>query len=187
MWHNWDVNNLAIIVSSTRPQRIGAHVSAWVAGTLDSEWSVTTLDLAQINLPFIDEDLPAGSGVYAQPHTLAWKAAIDAADAIVVVTPEYNGFFPAPLKNAVDFLYAEWAGKPMALVGYGFGGGQRATTALTQLLENLKADVVGATGLVFNTHLTMTGDLTIDPAKDAELRMLSDKLAVATGRQPQAA
>ena len=181
------MNNLSIIVSSTRPQRVGAPVSAWVAETLGVEWNITILDLAQINLPFIDEDMPAGSGVYAQPHTLAWKADIDAADAIIIVTPEYNGFFPAPLKNAVDYLYAEWEGKPLALVGYGFGGGQRATTALTQLLENLKANVVGATGLVFNTHLTLTGDVTTGPDKDAELRALSDRLAGVTNQQDEAA
>ena len=181
------MNNLSIIVSSTRPQRVGAPVSAWVAETLGSEWNITILDLAQINLPFIDEDMPAGSGVYAQSHTLAWKADIDAADAIIIVTPEYNGFFPAPLKNAVDYLYAEWEGKPLALVGYGFGGGQRATTALTQLLENLKANVVGATGLVFNTHLTLTGDVTTGPDKDAELRALSDRLAGVTNQQDEAA
>ena len=173
------MNNLAIIVSSTRPQRIGASVSTWVADALDSQWDVTTLDLAQINLPFIDEDLPAGSGVYTKPHTLAWKAAIDAADAIVIVTPEYNGFFPAPLKNAIDYLKAEWDGKPIALVGYGWGGGQRALTSLTQLLANVKANVVGETGLFFNTDLTLTGELSIGDAKGAELLALSDELDAA--------
>ena len=181
------MNNLSIIVSSTRPQRVGAPVSSWVAENLDAEWNVTTLDLAQINLPFIDEDMPAGSGVYTQPHTLAWKAAIDASDAIVVVTPEYNGFFPAPLKNAIDYLFAEWDAKPIALVGYGFGGGQRATTALTQLLENVKANVVGSTGLFFNTDITMTGELITGDAKAVELRELSDKLADALDDQAQAA
>lgn len=181
------MNNLAIIVSSTRPQRVGASVSAWVADILGSQWNVTTLDLAQINLPFLDEDLPAGSGIYTKPHTLAWKAAIDAADAIIVVTPEYNGFFPAPLKNAVDYLRAEWVGKPMALVGYGLGGGQRATTALTHLLTNVKAHVVGTTGLVFNTDLTMAGALTIGPDKVAELHALSEELIIAVNRPDQAA
>ncbi|MHA6513653.1 NADPH-dependent FMN reductase [Tessaracoccus sp. Z1128] len=181
------MKNLSIIVSSTRPQRIGGHVSSWVAEALSSDWSVTTLDLAEINLPFIDEDAPAGSGVYTQPHTLAWKAAVDAADAIVVVTPEYNGFFPAPLKNAVDYLFAEWEAKPMALVGYGFGGGQRATTALTQLMQNLKANVVGTTGLVFNTDLTMSGEVTAGAEKIAELLSLSDELAGAVDASDLAA
>ena len=171
------MNNLSIIVSSTRPQRIGGHVSNWVTDTFAADWNVTVLDLAEINLPFVDEDLPAGSGVYTKPHTLAWKAAIDASDAIVVVTPEYNGFFPAPLKNAVDYLRAEWEGKPMALVGYGFGGGQRAITALTQLMQNLKANVVGSTGLSFNAELTMAGEVTSTDEKVAELRALSARLS----------
>lgn len=181
------MKNVSVIVSSTRPQRIGTRVSTWVVDTLASEWDVTVLDLAEIDLPFIDEDLPAGSGVYTRPHTLAWKAAIDAADAVVVVTPEYNGFFPAPLKNAIDFLYAEWEGKPMALVGYGFGGGRRATTALAQLLANVKADVVGAAGLVFDTDVTMAGEVTADDAKVAELLALSDLLARAAAAQDEAA
>lgn len=171
------MHNLAVIVSSTRPQRVGLPVSIWVAETLGSQWDVTTLDLAELDLPFLDEDLPAGSGIYAQPHTLAWKTAIDTADAIIVVTPEYNGFFPAPLKNAVDYLRAEWEGKPMALLGYGFGGGQRALTTLAQLLGNVKATVVGSTGLAFNTDLTMAGELTPGADKIAELHALSDKLA----------
>ncbi|MBB1511448.1 MULTISPECIES: NADPH-dependent FMN reductase [unclassified Tessaracoccus] len=181
------MNNLAIIVSSTRPQRIGGTVSDWVADTLDSHWDVTMLDLAEINLPFIDEGAPAGSGVYTQPHTLAWKAAIDAADAVLIVTPEYNGFFPAPLKNAIDYLYAEWEGKPIAFVGYGFGGGGRATKALTQLMENLKADVVGTTGLIFNTDVTMEGRVTAGADKLAELHSLSDKLADAAASDDAAA
>jgi len=181
------VNNLALIVSSTRPQRIGGTVSEWVADALDSHWDLTVLDLAEINLPFLDEDAPAGSGVYTKPHTLAWKAAIDAADAVLIITPEYSGFFPAPLKNAIDYLYAEWEAKPVAFVGYGFGGGGRATTALTQLMENLKADVVGATGLVFNTDVTMEGRVTADADKLAELHALSDKLADAAASEEAAA
>jgi len=90
------VNNLGVIIASTRPQRIGGSPGTWVSETLASQWDITVLDLAEINLPFVDEELPAGSGVYTKPHTLAWKDAIDAVDALVIVTPEYNGFFPAP-------------------------------------------------------------------------------------------
>ena len=181
------MNNLSVIVSSTRPQRIGTHVGTWVTDTLATDWDVTVLDLAEINLPFVDEDLPAGSGVYTQPHTLAWKAAIDASDALVVVTPEYNGFFPAPLKNAVDYLRAEWEGKPVALVGYGFGGGRRALTALTQLMGNVKANVVGSTGLAFNAEITMAGALIEADGKSAELRALSARLSEAVDADAAAA
>lgn len=177
------MKNLAVIVSSTRPQRVGGPVSAWVVNELSADWRITVLDLAEIDLPFIDEPQPAGSGVYTQPHTLTWKASIDAADAIVVVTPEYNGFFPAPLKNAVDYLKAEWAGKPMAIVGYGHGAGRRAVAALTQLLENVQADVVGATGLKFGTDLSPAGELTPGPDKAEDLRALSRALATLTDRE----
>ncbi len=177
------VKNLSIIVSSTRPQRVGAPVTAWVRQNLGPDWAVTILDLAEIDLPFLDEPQPAGSGVYTRPHTLAWKQAVDAADAIIVVTPEYNGFFPAPLKNAIDYLLAEWRGKPMALVGYGFGGGRRALTALTQLLANVKADVVGSLGLVFGTDLTTTGEVSVGEEKIEELRTLSRALAEASERE----
>lgn len=181
------MKTLSIIVSSTRPQRVGANVSSWVADTIAGQWDINILDLAQINLPFLNEDLPAGSGVYTQPHTLAWKQAIDASDAIIVVTPEYNGFFPAPLKNAIDYLYAEWRDKPMGLVGYGHGGGRRALASLAQLLSNLKANVVGTTGLFFNTDVQVTGELTVSADKTAALIALSDELAEANEEQTKAA
>ncbi len=181
------MNKLSVVVSSTRPQRIGGRVGSWVASQLEPDWDLTVLDLAEIDLPFLDEDAVPGSGIYTQPHTLAWKAAIDDADVIVVVTPEYNGFFPAPLKNAIDYLYAEWEGKPMGLVGYGFGGGARATTALAQLLANVKADVVGSVGLQFEADLTHTGEVTADEAKIAELAATSAKLSSARGQREVAA
>lgn len=75
----------------------------------------------------------------------------------------------------------------MALLGYGFGAGQRATTALTQLLQNVKADVVGATGLKFTEDVTMEGEVTAGAAKVAELTALSEKLADAVDSDDAAA
>lgn len=181
------MNHLSIIVSSTRPERVGAHVTTWVRETLGSDWNITVLDLAEINLPFLDEPQMAGTGVYTYPHTLAWKEQVDAADAIIVVNPEYNGFFPAPLKNAIDFLFAEWENKPMAIVGYGFGGGARSAGALTTLLENVKAHVVGSLGLFFNTDLSTSGEMTPTDGKAQELRALSRQLRAALAERSQAA
>lgn len=181
------MNNLSVIVSSTRPQRIGGQVADWVRQGVGAEWDTTLIDLAALDLPFLNEDLPAGSGVYTLPHTLAWKAMVDASDAIVIVNAEYNGFFTAPLKNAIDYLRAEWADKPIAIVGYGWGGAGRANTALTQLLNNLKANVIGEMGLFFNTDLTLEGDLTVTDAKADELRALSAKLAEAQTAVSEAA
>ncbi len=169
--------NLAVIVSSTRPRCVGAAVGSWAARWLESDWNVTILDLAEINLPFLDEEHSPSTGIHTRPHTLAWKAAIDDADAIIVVTPEYNGFFTAPLKNAVDYLRGEWEAKPMGIVGYGWHGARRAVAALTQLLGNLKADVVGSVSLTFETDLSSDGHMTAGVAKESELGDLSEDLA----------
>ncbi|PRY49802.1 NADPH-dependent FMN reductase, partial [Knoellia remsis] len=76
------MNNLSIIVSSTRPSRIGHHVTRWVQEQADPEqWQVKVLDLAEIGLPFLDEpDMPA-NGNYALPHTQAWASEIFGSDA----------------------------------------------------------------------------------------------------------
>ena len=117
------MNQLSIIVSSTRPGRIGDKVTAWVSEQADpGQWQVSVLDLAEIDLPFFDEEDMPKNGNYAKPHTQAWASAVFESDAIVVVTPQYNRSFPAPIKNAVDYLFAEWHSKPIGIVGYGWSG-----------------------------------------------------------------
>ena len=95
------MNHLRIIVSSTRPGRIGPKVAGWVADqasqTPDGEWDVRILDLGAIDLPFFDEEDMPKSGNYAKPHTQAWASEIFESDAVVVVTPQYNRSFPAPI------------------------------------------------------------------------------------------
>ena len=171
------MKKLSIIVSSTRPTRIAPAVTAWAAELLGADWEVTVLDLAEIGLPFLDEDQMAGTGIYEKPHTLRWKSAIDSSDALAFVNAEYNGFPPAPVLNAIDFLFAEWHGKPAAIVGYGFGGGQRSAAALTTKLTNVKADVVGSVGLYFGKDLETDATLHVRDQVAAEVRELSTKLA----------
>ena len=179
---------LRIVVASTRPVRLGPTIADWVRNQAPLDvFAVEVIDLAELNLPLLDEVEMPSTGIYHHEHTLRWKGLVDGADAIVLVTPEYNAGYPAALKNAIDYLYAEWEGKPIAFVGYGFGGGGRATKALTQLMENLKADVVGTTGLIFNTDVTMEGRVTAGADKLAELHSLSDKLADAAAFDDAAA
>lgn len=175
------MNHLRIIVSSTRPGRIGPKVAGWVADqasqTPDGEWDVRILDLGAIDLPFFDEEDMPKSGNYAKPHTQAWASEIFESDAIVVVTPQYNRSFPAPIKNAVDYLFAEWDAKPIAVVGYGWTGAADAAGDLTKVLTHVKADVVGSTGLVFTQDLSPEGDLTVTPEKASALDDLLAALA----------
>ena len=107
----------------------------------------------------------------------AWASTVFESDAVVVVTPQYNRSFPAPIKNAIDYLFAEWDRKPVALVGYGWTGAGDATADLAKVLGHVKADVVGSTGLVFTEDVTPDGDLTVGEDRSAELSALLDALA----------
>lgn len=170
------MKQLRIVVSSTRPGRIGPKVAEWVAAQAPAdEWEVELLDLS--SLPFFDEEDMPRNGNYAKPHTKDWASKVFESDAIVVVTPQYNRSFPAPIKNAIDYLFAEWDAKPIALVGYGWSGGTDATADLTKVLNHVKADVVGSTGLVFTQDLTPAGELEVTEERRSELAALLDALA----------
>lgn len=171
------VNTLSIIVSSTRPNRIGHAVSHWVAESFGADWQVRIQDLAVIDLPFLDEEEMPATGRYAKPHTIAWARQIAESDAVLVMTPQYNRSFPAPIKNAVDYLFAEWHDKPVAVVGYGWSGALDAAADLAKVFAHLKADVVGTVGLVFNTDLSAAGEVSLSPEKESALRALSASLA----------
>ena len=144
------MTKIAIIIGSTRPQRKGEAVAKWVFEVskkrADAEFEL--IDLKEVNLPFLDEPLPAGSGKYSQPHTKAWAAKIAPFDGFVFVTPEYNHSTSPALKTALDFLYAEWRNKACGFVGYGGVSGARAIEQLRQIVSSLEmADVRIAVGI----------------------------------------
>jgi NAD(P)H-dependent FMN reductase len=170
------VKQLRIVVSSTRPGRIGPKVAEWVAAQAPtSEWEVELLDLS--SLPFFDEEDMPRNGNYAKSHTKDWASKVFESDAIVVVTPQYNRSFPAPIKNAIDYLFAEWDAKPIALVGYGWSGASDATADLAKVFAHVKADVVGSTGLVFTQDVSPAGELHATDERQAELTALLDALS----------
>lgn len=173
------MKTLSVIVSSTRPNRIGPLVARWVADALGDDWEVRIQDLAAIGLPFLDEEAMPRAGAYAKPHTIAWAREIAASDAVVIVTPQYNRSFPAPIKNAIDTLYAEWNELPIVVLGYGWSGGQDATADLAKVLRHVSANVVGTAGLTFNADLSPAGELTVGEEKSAELAALWVALATA--------
>nr|WP_253268135.1 NAD(P)H-dependent oxidoreductase [Streptomyces asoensis] len=109
---------LTTVVASTRPGRVGRSVADWFtlrAAEYD-QFESRTVDLYELALPFFDEPYPPALRQYTESHTRAWSRVVDASDAFVFVTPEYNGSFPAPLKNAWDYLVVEWQHKPAAFV-----------------------------------------------------------------------
>ncbi len=131
---------LLVVVGSTRPGRVGLPVGTWFAGRAEAHgaFEVRTADLKEIDLPFLDERHHPRLRRYEHDHTRAWSATVDAADAVVLVTPEYNHSFSAPLKNALDALNAEWRHKPVGLASYGgISAGLRAAAALKPVVTAL--------------------------------------------------
>lgn len=112
---------LHTIIISTRPNRLGHHIAKWFDGLAKAHggFEAELVDLADFNLPVFDEPKHPRLRDYAHEHTKAWSASVDAADAFVFVTPEYNYMPPPSFVNAVDFLAHEWAYKPAAFVSYG--------------------------------------------------------------------
>lgn len=136
-----DSLRLHVIVGSTRPNRTGGPVADWFVGVASSYagFDVEVVDLAEWKLPMLSEPDPPRLGRYTQEITRSWAATIDAADAYVIVTPEYNYGYPAPVKNALDYLFKEWNDKPVGFVSYGgVGGGARAVQMLKQVVTTLK-------------------------------------------------
>ncbi|MEV6038639.1 NAD(P)H-dependent oxidoreductase [Nonomuraea sp. NPDC052116] len=137
---------IAIILGSTRPGRRVEDVARWVAEAAGRHPAVKTgeadlelVDIADYELPLLDEPAPAVIGYYQHAHTKRWAATIDRFDGFVFVTPEYNSAIPAALKNAIDYLYAEWNDKAAGIVSY---GGTRAAEQLRQTMGEIKiADV----------------------------------------------
>ncbi|KAA9084118.1 NADPH-dependent FMN reductase [Microbacterium radiodurans] len=134
---------IAVILGSTRPGRNGAAVADWVmAQAAGRSATYELVDLADFPLPFLDEPTPPSFGQYQNDHTRAWAEKIAGYDGFVFVTPEYNHSTSAVLKNAIDFIYAEWNNKAAAFVAWGSLGGSRAIEHLRGISAELQiADV----------------------------------------------
>ena len=135
---------IAVVTGSTRPNRKSEAVARWVlevaARRGDAEFAL--VDIAAQDLPLLDEPVPPSRGDYRHAHTRRWAAVVDGFDGFVFVSPEYNHSVPAALKNALDYLYAEWNDKAAGLVTYGGAGGVRAAEHLRQILGELQVATV---------------------------------------------
>ena len=140
---------IAIITGSTRPGRVNRGVADWLLDYAqqrgDAEYEL--VDIADYNLPLLDEAMPAAAGQYSQAHTKAWSAKIAEFDGFVFVTGEYNHSVTPALANALTFLSAEWANKAAGIVGYGSAFGVRAVEHLRNMLSELQIAHVQKQGM----------------------------------------
>jgi NAD(P)H-dependent FMN reductase len=138
------MTRIGVILGSTRPGRNGEKVARWVMEVASerSDAQFQLIDLADHPLPHLDEPLPPSMGQYQNAHTQDWAAIIAQCDGFIMVTPEYNHSTSGVLKNAIDYLYAEWHNKALGVVSYGAVGGARAAEHLRLIAGELKmADV----------------------------------------------
>ena len=133
------MKNIGVILASVREGRAGEKIAEWFmeeAGKLDMGVNLGLIDLKEINLPSMNEPVsPKTSSDYAFDHTKKWSKIVRGFDGFVILTPEYNHGYPGSLKNALDYLYEEWSGKPVGLVGYGGGGAPFARKYLRDVFD----------------------------------------------------
>lgn len=136
---------IGIILGSTRPGRRGEQVAKWALAeaTKRDDAVYELVDLAEFNLPHLDEANPPSQAKYEQEHTKAWSRTIASYDGFIFVTPEYNHSTSGALKNAIDFLYQEWNNKAAGFISYGAASsGTRAVEHLRLIVGELQiADV----------------------------------------------
>jgi len=165
---------LAVIVGSTREGRFGPTVARWFAAQAETqpEFDVDVIDL-------VDADLPPVLAKHPNAAVAAYRERLDAADAFVVVTPEYNHGYPAPLKQAIDLAHPEWQAKPVAFVSYGgVSGGLRAVEQLRQVFNELHAVTIRDSVSFHNAWPLFDDDgwLREDNGADVAAKKLLDRL-----------
>jgi len=134
---------ILVILGSTRKGRRGGSVANWAMDILSKKSDVEfeLVDLKKLNLPFFDFPIPPSveKGKYFSALQEKWAKKVDSADGFLIITPEYNHGYPGVLKNALDFLWYEWNGKPVTFISYGgLSGGLRAVEQLRQVAIELE-------------------------------------------------
>jgi len=192
------MDKLQIIVASTRDGRSGHRVGEWFLqqARAHGKFDVELVDLADVNLPLLDEPRHPRFAQYEHSHTKAWSEIVDRADAYVFVTPEYDHAPPASLMNALQFLSREWAYKSAGFVSYGgVSAGTRGVQITKQILTSLKVMPLPETVAVpfFTQHIDKTtGAFDPGPTQAQAATVMLDELlrwteALQTLRTPRRA
>ena len=170
---------IGIFLGSTRPGRNGEAVARWVLDQAQGRDGVDyeLIDLLDFDLPHLDEQITASQGNYQNAHTKVWAEKIGSLDGFVFVTPEYNHSTSGALKNAIDYLYAEWNNKAAGFVSYGVHGGTRAVEHLRLIVGELQiADVRAQVALSLITDFEHYSVFTPAPQHEASVATMLGQL-----------
>lgn len=170
---------IGVIIGSNRPGRNSIKVADWFKQQTDKrdDMEFDFVDLAELNLPFMDEaDFPASQN-YEHDHTKKWSAQVKTWDGVIFITPEYNRGIPAILKNAIDYLYNEWVKKPMAIVSYGSALGYRSAADLHIIAPELQMVAIREqVAINIWQHLDDKGNFVGDEQLDKKSMQMLDQL-----------
>lgn len=165
--------NIGIILGSTREGRLSPQVGNWVKELADKrgDANYTVIDIADYKLPLLGEAGADASGA------AAWSEAVAKQDGFVFVAQEYNHSITGSLKNALDYLRAEWNNKAAGIVSYGSVGGARAAEHLRGILGELSvADVRVHPALSLFTDFENGSELKAAPVQADSVNQMLDQV-----------
>lgn len=172
--------NILIVLGSARQGRIADKVLAEVKKQFEGRDVTTTVaDLKELDLPLFDDaNIPMMPGFAPDNERVKrWAQLVSNADSVLLVMPEYNHSLSAIMKNSLDWLFAEWNDKPVAIVGYGWTGASRAQEAAKPVLANLKAiQLPTTTGLRFMKEIAPDGSILDQETVDAQIKATINEL-----------
>ena len=151
---------IGIIIGSTRVRRVGPQIASFILDSiknagpeasgdalLQERTNIDLIDLKEYNLPIFDEPgIPnriKSPEDYEHEHTRVWARHIASYDAFVFLSAQRNWGIPAELKNAIDYLFHEWKGKPALIVSYGGHGGVQCAEQIRTVIGAIGMRVVG--------------------------------------------
>jgi NAD(P)H-dependent FMN reductase len=183
------MSKLMIVLSSVRPVRTGEPITEWVRSAAEAtgDFEIDVVDLRELALPFMDEPNHPSKRQYTKPYTIAWSERVDAAEAFIFVTPEYNHSFAPSLKNALDYLNSEWWRKPYGVVSYGgVSAGTRGVTAIEPVFSALGLIRTGAFVELPFAAAQITDGVFAPSEKDTAIigHQLADLAVLADGLKP---
>ena len=177
---------LMIVLGSVREGRVGLPIAQWAKSKAeaDGRFEIDWVDLKELALPFMDEPNHPRLRQYTKEHTKAWSARVAAADAFLFAFPEYNYSYAPVIKNALDYLFEEWARKPVGFINWGGNsGGTRAQAALRIVVTALgMISTRGSVEINFPHKQLVDGVFTPNEQQANVLKAQLDELA--TFRKP---
>lgn len=175
---------ITIVTGSARPNSVGAALLPLVRAELEKheDVAVQVADLKQLDLPFVDSEIIPSSDDFAPTHDSVkrWQQIVQTSDKLILIAPEYNNQISALQKNALDWLYADWVGKQIAIVAYSWSGGTPVVELLDKLIVKVGATPVATpTQLYFKKDIDLDGTILDQTSVDDKIRQTVDELLAA--------